>query len=130
MIERYEFGWKVDKKLTGEQADAVAQAIRHAIYERAKGSLSKEAYYKSTAKVTKEVAKDGRVTLFIHEGDVGYKRDPRQVIFYRDEGDGTYYLEPDLRADPTNQYAFEAGLAKLCEIWGVKREDFGYAGSI
>lgn len=111
-------------KLTERQADDVAQAVRHAIYERAKGALGKDAYYKSTAKIEKEIGKDGAVTLLIVSGDIGGKREPRQVIFYRDDRDGTFYLEGDLRADPENQYAFEAGLAKLCEIWGVKLEDF------
>jgi hypothetical protein len=127
MKKRIEFGWSVEKKLTEAEAKAIFVTVRHAIYEKAKGELRKTAYYVSTNSPEISIAPDGHVTLLVISGNIRYGKPEdreRQVIFYRDDGDH-FYLEGDLRADPTNQYAFKAALKKACEIWGEDPGDYG-----
>lgn len=127
MIEKHECGWLVDMRLTGRQAERVKDAIARSVETMAR-LRGKGAYYRCWADCKIEFDPSGKaVTLLRMTGDVGYGRPERQIIHYRDNGDGTYYLEGDLQADATNQYAFEAGLKELCKIWGCDIREFGFA---
>lgn len=68
MFEKYEFGWRVDMKLTKPQADSVVKAIKNIVDSWAKANT--DAYYKSVVKVDMDVGKGGNVSFLNVLGDV------------------------------------------------------------
>lgn len=124
-IEGYECGWLVDKPLAEEEADEVFKAIAGEVEFWGDGTKGRDYYKKGTCSEKKDVD-EGKVTLLIIRASVDYKRPefPRQILFYRDEGNGTFYLEGDVEADESNQVFFMKGLEKLCSIWGCSYDDF------
>lgn len=120
MIKEYECGWIVDKPLTKEEADDVFKSIAGEIEFWADGSKGRN-YYKKGTCIEETHIKNGKITLLIISAKVDRKR---QILFYRDQGNGTFYLEGDVQADSSNQIFFLKGLSKLCSIWGNNFDDF------
>ena len=127
-IKRHEFGWLVDGKLTKKEANRVSATIEKEV-SNAFVAFPRWCYYTKIANIEiKKMPKKKYVDFLKVEGQTNnFNSRQRQIIFYRNEGDGSFYLEGDVQADMSNQRYFFAGLKELCKIWGCELKDFGYS---